>query len=62
MYFQIYPSIRGLTRQWAWRLRAANHQIIATSGESYYNKNDCLHAVGLVKGTSTFTPVYESNS
>lgn len=62
MYFQIYPSIRGLSRQWAWRLRSANHYIIATSGESYHNKSDCMHAVNLVKGTSIFTPVYESNS
>jgi len=62
MYYEVYPSIRGLTRQWAWRLRSSNHQIIATSGESYLNKNDCLHALNLVKGTSIFTPVYDANS
>lgn len=57
MYFEIYPS--GL--QWRWRLKAANHQIIA-SGEAYTNKADCLHAIDLMKQTTAATPVYERQS
>lgn len=55
MYFQIYRDASNL---WRWRLRASNHENIA-SGESYYNKSDCLHAVGLVESTTSKTPVYE---
>ncbi len=53
MTFEIYKDSDGL---WRWRLRAANYQIIA-SGESYYNKSDCLHAINLVKKTTAYTPV-----
>jgi uncharacterized protein YegP (UPF0339 family) len=34
-----------LKREWRWRLRAANGRIIATSGEGYRNKQDCLDIV-----------------
>ncbi len=55
MYFQIYRDV-GLG--WRWRLRAGNHRIIADSGESYRNKQDCLAAVSLVKGAAN-APIYE---
>ena len=57
MYFEIYPS----GAQWRWRLRASNHRIIA-SGESYYNKSDCMSAIKLVKSTNSDTPVKEVSS
>lgn len=56
MYFQVY---KDAANYWRWRLKSANHEIVA-QGESYYNKQDCLHAVGLVMGTTTKTPVYEA--
>ena len=57
MYFEIYQEGSGLlSLQWRWRLRAANNEIIA-SGEGYNNKQDCIHAVDLVKSTSAATPV-----
>lgn len=56
MRFYIYPDIRG---QWRWYLEAANNRKIAESGESYYNKQDCLDAIGLVMDTNRQTPVYE---
>ena len=52
MYFQKYTS----GGQWRWRLKAANHEIIA-SGESYVRERDCDHAIDLVKGTDSQTPV-----
>jgi uncharacterized protein YegP (UPF0339 family) len=58
MYFEIYPHTVGLSRQWGWRLKAANHKTIA-AGESYFNKADCIHAVNLLKGTTVVTPVYD---
>jgi len=53
MYFELYQSIG----QWRWRLKAANHKIVADSGESYFNENDAIHGINLVKG-STSAPVY----
>jgi uncharacterized protein YegP (UPF0339 family) len=32
-----------------WRLKAANGQIIATSGQGYKNKRDCEHAIDVIK-------------
>jgi uncharacterized protein YegP (UPF0339 family) len=45
-YYEVYYR----DYQWRWRFKANNHEIIA-SGESYYNKSDCLHAVALMKGS-----------
>ncbi|MGQ0443182.1 MAG: YegP family protein [Methylophilaceae bacterium] len=59
MYFEIYQQLSGLlSSQWRWRLKAANHEPIA-SGESYHKKSDCLHAIGLIRGTNSNTPIYE---
>lgn len=65
MHFEIYPQNSGertsllMGEQWRWRLKAANNKIIATSGESYWNKQDCLHAIDLVVGASSSTPINE---
>jgi uncharacterized protein len=40
---------RDAANQWRWRLRAANREIIAESGEAYINRADCLAAIDLVK-------------
>ena len=62
MYFEIYQQKASTQStggsQWRWRLKAANHEPIA-SGESYHNKQDCLKAISLVQGTTTDTPVKE---
>ena len=50
MYFEKY---KDSSNQWRWRLKAANHQIIAISGEGYWNETDCDHAISLVKSCST---------
>ena len=51
MVFNCYKDVRG---EWRWRLKADNGEIIA-SGESYKNKQDCLHVIDLVKGSSDAT-------
>ena len=56
MRYQMYQDTAG---EWRWRLRAANHEIIATSGEGYRNKGDCRHAIDLVKGSAN-APVEEA--
>ncbi|MEO7247542.1 MAG: DUF1508 domain-containing protein [Novosphingobium sp.] len=47
MYFEKYQD----ASQWRWRLKAANHEIVA-SGEAYWNESGCDHAINLVKGTT----------
>lgn len=67
MYFEIYKetaartgllSVSSTDGQWRWRLTSQNHEPI-TSGESYHNKQDCIHAMNLVKSTNKDTPVNE---
>jgi uncharacterized protein len=53
-----YIMYKDTTGQWRWRLVAANGRIIANSGESYANKQDCIAAIALVK-TSGNAPVQE---
>ncbi|HEX8688408.1 MAG TPA: DUF1508 domain-containing protein [Pyrinomonadaceae bacterium] len=44
--FQVYEDEAG---EWRWRLLAGNGRIIAAAGEGYRHRQDCLHAVELVK-------------
>ena len=46
-----YVVFQDASGEWRWQLRAANHRIIADSGEGYHNKQDCLHAISLVKNS-----------
>jgi uncharacterized protein YegP (UPF0339 family) len=55
MRFHVYKDTAGYLR---WRLLAGNNKTIADSGEGYHNKQDCLHAIGLITGTAKI-PVYE---
>jgi uncharacterized protein YegP (UPF0339 family) len=50
MQFRVY---RNWLRQWRWTLVAANGRKIATSGEGYRNKADCLDAIVLVKQSAS---------
>jgi uncharacterized protein len=65
MYFEIYKETAARTGiigstigQWRWRLNSQNHEPI-TSGESYHNKQDCIHAINLVKSTNKDTLINE---
>ncbi len=53
--YWIYQDASG---EWRWQLRAANNRIIADSGEGYNDKQDCLHAITLVKDSKD-APVKE---
>ena len=54
MYFELYKS----GNEWRWRLRAANHEIIA-SGEGYVSRQGAEHAVYLLRQTNMDTPFYD---
>lgn len=50
MMFEVYQDTAG---NWRWRLKAANHQIIAESGEGYDSKQRCLEGIDVLKGCSS---------
>ena len=58
MHFEIYRRHGGADRRWCWRLHDGTQQVIA-SGEGYQSKALCLHAIDLVRGTSSLTPVID---
>jgi len=54
-----YNVFKDVSGKWRWRLKASNGKIIADSGESYYNKSDCLDAIKIVKSSAS-AGVYEN--
>lgn len=46
------PLLRSSRRHqpWRWVARAANGRILATSGEPYFNKADCISAIWVLFG------------
>lgn len=54
----IYYIYRDAQSQWRWYLQAANNRKLANSGEGYFNKQDCIHAINLVAGSGG-TPIRE---
>lgn len=56
VHFRLYRS--KTTKQWRWRMVAANGEIIA-HGESYKRKIDAERVITLIKVSSPFAPVRE---
>ena len=56
--FQIYKDNRN---EYRWRLRAGNHEIIATSGEGYKAKANCQHGIDLIKRDAADAPVKDES-
>ena len=54
MKFYVY---RDAAEMWRWRLRAADHKIIADSAQGYTKKTECYHAISLVKAATNATVV-----
>lgn len=58
MHFILYKDSQS---QWRWRLRRdGNYKILADSAEAYWNRQDCLDAIGLIKKLAGSAPIYES--
>ena len=55
--FEVYLDKAG---QWRWRLRHQNGNIIATSGEGYNNKADCLAGIRSVIENAAEAPIEAS--
>jgi uncharacterized protein YegP (UPF0339 family) len=43
-------------KQYRWRYKSSNGDIIADSGEAYVNKSDCPNGINIMKGSKD-TPV-----
>lgn len=44
--FEIYQDAR---KEYRWRLKASNGQVVATSGQGYKSRADCRHGVEVVQ-------------
>lgn len=58
MYFILFKDSLD---QWRWNMNSANHKIIAASGEGYFNKQDALHGLSLVKANAAVASVYDKS-
>jgi uncharacterized protein YegP (UPF0339 family) len=54
--FEIYQDARG---EYRWRLKSANGQVIATSGQGYKAKVDCRHGIEVVQKEAAGAKVEE---
>lgn len=54
MYFEIYNDAKG---EFRWRLKAGNHEIVATGGEGYKTKQGCQKGIDSVKKITADTEV-----
>jgi uncharacterized protein YegP (UPF0339 family) len=57
--FEIYQDRR---KEYRWRLKASNGQIIATSGQGYKAKADCRHEIEVVQKEAATAKVEEATS
>jgi uncharacterized protein YegP (UPF0339 family) len=55
--FEIYEDAR---KEYRWRLKAANGQVIATSGQGYKAKADCRHGIEVVQKEAANAKVEEA--
>ncbi len=49
MKYHVYKDAGG---EWRWRLKAANSQIVADSGQGYSSKQSCKEGIDIVKGSA----------
>lgn len=47
-----FVVFKGALGEWRWSLVAANGKIVASSGEGYKARKDCLSSIELVKGAA----------
>ena len=44
-----FETYADAAKEYRWRLKATNGQVIATSGQGYKDKGDCEHAIDVIK-------------
>ena len=55
--FEIYQDAR---KEHRWRLKAANGQVIATSGQGYKAKADCRHEIEVIQKEAAGAKIEEA--
>lgn len=45
-YYYLYKDNRS---EWRWQYVSSNGRVIAVSSEGYWNKQDCLNAIGIMQ-------------
>ncbi len=55
--FEIYQDAR---KEYRWRLKAGNGQVIATSGQGYKAKADCRHGIEVIQKEAAAARVEEA--
>lgn len=48
----MYILFKDKTGDWRWRLEAGNHKIVATSGEGYRNREDCVAGLRIMQNSA----------
>lgn len=56
MTFRMYVDT---AKEWRWRLKATNGDVLADSGEGYKNKADCRSAIDSIKANAARADVTE---
>jgi uncharacterized protein YegP (UPF0339 family) len=59
MYFILFKSDKN--NQWYWNFNSDNHKIIATGGEGYFNKQDALNGIELVRQNASKSNIYDKS-
>lgn len=57
-----FVLFRDVKKEYRWRMVATNGNIVATSGEGYKNKKDCLATLESIKKSAADAPVAEEES
>jgi uncharacterized protein YegP (UPF0339 family) len=57
--FEIYEDAK---KEFRWRLKAANGQVIATSGQGYKAKADCRHGIEVIQKEAAAARVEEAKT
>ncbi len=58
--YPCYYQYKDAKNEWRWTYYARNGRVISVSSESYQNRSDCAHAIGLMKGSASDAVYYEA--
>lgn len=54
-YYYLYKDSRS---EWRWQYVSSNGRVIAVSSEGYWNKQDCINAINIMRVSGT-SPIRE---
>lgn len=58
MYFYLFKS--NVNHQWYFNIRAANHEVIATS-EGYHNKQDAVSTINVIRRGAAIAGIFDAS-